>query len=234
MAPAGGRISAIKSVRSASGAAILCYPTDRKQRTSAWAALGARLLLRQASCQVVQREKLVRTIFRSAIAGLAAIAATAVILAPGVMTGHATAQVMGPIVIQCPSGTEATYFGCQVPPPPGVNYVKNWGVLAVVPATREWVGATGYQGEKKARKALADACRKSGRSCQVYLTFLNQCVAVARVDDAHLAAPGKETVHNGSTAEEARAGAVNKCRSDWGAKSCSPVATHCSINRIER
>lgn len=193
-----------------------------------------RPLLRQPSREIGHRETLVRTKFGYVFAGLAAISGISLGLAPGALTGNVLAQVIGPIVVQCPAGTEATYFGCQVPPPPGVNYVKNWGVLGVVASTREWVGATGYQTEKKARKALADACRKSGRSCQVYLTFLNQCVAVARVDDARLAAPGKETVHNGSTAEEARSGAVNECLSDWGAKSCAPIATHCSINRIER
>lgn len=172
-----------------------------------------------------------RTTSRYVIAGTSALAALA---APVLMSGSAIAQVAEPVVIECPSGTEPTYFGCQVPPPPGVNYVKNWGALAVVPATRAWIGVTGYQGEKKARKALVNACRKSGQSCQVYLTFLNQCVAVARVDDSRVAAPGKETIHNGSTAEEAQSGAVNKCRSDWGAKSCVPVATYCSINRIER
>lgn len=167
-------------------------------------------------------------------AGLIGVAGIGITAIAALTTGKASAQVTEVVVIECPSGTEATYFGCQIPPPPGVTYVKNWGVLAVVPATREWVGVTGYAGEKKARKALAKACKDSGQSCQIYLTFLNQCVAVARVTDAKVAAPGKETIHNGSTADEAQAGAVKKCRSDWGAKSCESVATFCSTNRIER
>ena len=138
------------------------------------------------------------------------------------------------IEIECPSGTEPTYFGCQVPPPPGVNYVKNWGVLAHVASRDEWVFTTGHPKEGKARKVLASACKEAGVSCQVYVTFLNQCVAVARVDDPAKAGPGKDTIHNGSTYEEAQANAVASCKSDWGAKSCAPVKAQCSINRIER
>jgi hypothetical protein len=146
----------------------------------------------------------------------------------------ANAQVDEPIVIECAEGTVATYFGCQIPPPPGVTYVKNWGALARVAGTGEWVGVTGYPGEKKAQTALTGACKEAGRSCKLYLTFLNQCVAVARVNDPRVAAPGKDTIHNGSTAEEAQSGALERCRDDWGAKSCAPVATYCSVNRIER
>jgi Domain of unknown function (DUF4189) len=167
------------------------------------------------------------------LAGAACITISTAFGLGSVLAASAQAQVTEPIIIECPQGTEATYFGCQVPPPPGVTYVKNWGALAVVTATREWVGVTGYSGEDKAKKALNKACKTAGQSCKTYVTFLNQCVAVARVNDAAVAAPGKETIHNGSNHQEAQAGAMQKCKTDWRAKSCTPVATYCSINRIE-
>lgn len=147
---------------------------------------------------------------------------------------QALAQVDEPVVIECPSGTVATYFGCQMAPAPGVTYVKNWGALARTGTATGWQFVTGYANESKAQKALLAACRKTGTSCQPYLTFLNQCVAVARVNDARVAGPGKDSIHNGSEFEATKASAVKACQADWGAKSCTVVAAQCSVNRIER
>lgn len=154
-------------------------------------------------------------------------------VAYGGQTVPLNAQVTEVIEIECPEGTVATHFGCQVPPPPGVNYVKNWGALSYIAERQEWVFASGYNTESKAKKAIAAACKQARQSCQPYLTFLNQCVAVARVVDSERAAPGRDTIHNGSTHEEARQNAVSACRNDWSAKSCTVIATQCSINRIE-
>ncbi len=138
------------------------------------------------------------------------------------------------IHVDCPPGTMAGYFGCMVPPPPGVNYVKSWGALALAEDTQQWVTATGYTKEDKARSALLSACKAGGQKCQIYLTFLNQCVSVARVSDAKLAGIGKDTVHNGSSYQEAQESALSQCKKDWGSKSCTTTITQCSVNKIER
>lgn len=173
-----------------------------------------------------------KTLKASPFLKLALICALVAVVYAG-RTVSLNAQVTEVIEIECPEGTVPTHFGCQVPPPPGVNYVKNWGALSYIETRQEWVFATGYNTESKAKKAIAAACKQAKQSCQPYLTFLNQCVAVARVDDPERAAPGRDTIHNGSTHEEARQNAISACRNDWSAKSCTVVATQCSINRIE-
>ncbi|NJS13786.1 MAG: DUF4189 domain-containing protein [Sphingopyxis sp.] len=172
--------------------------------------------------------------FEFAVPVRVAIAGFAALVAAGVSHDALRAQVDEPIIIECPQGTEPTYFGCQIPPPPGVTYLKNWGALAVNTGTRDWLVATGHAKEEKAKKALVKACQDSGQNCTIYLTFLNQCVSVARVSDPKIAAAGKETIHNGTTFDETQSNAVAKCKSDWGAKSCAPVVTQCSINQIQR
>jgi Domain of unknown function (DUF4189) len=172
--------------------------------------------------------------YRSRIPVRVAIAGFAILLVFGGGDSALRAQIDGPIIIECAQGTEPTYFGCQIPPPPGVTYLKNWGALAVSTDTRDWLVATGHAKEERAKKAILKACTGSRQNCTIYLTFLNQCVSVARVSDPKIAAPGKETIHNGSNFEETQSNAVAKCRSDWGAKNCTPVVTQCSINQIQR
>ena len=124
-----------------------------------------------------------------------------------------------------------------VPLPPSVQGYKvrrNWGALAYSPSNGAWWQSSNLPKKDEAGKSALSSCsQQGGGSCQLMITYSNQCAAVARASDGGRDLPGMDSVNTGSNGDEAGYNAIRSCQADWG-KSCSVILSACSTHQIHR
>jgi hypothetical protein len=129
---------------------------------------------------------------------------------------------------------EAAAAAPPTPPVPGYKVYRKWGALAYSPSHGVWWQSSNWLKKNEAGKsALSHCSAQGGGTCQLMITYSNQCAAVARATDNGRHLPGMDSVNTGSSREEAQGNAIRSCGIDWG-KSCSIIISSCSVNEVQR
>lgn len=106
---------------------------------------------------------------------------------------------------------------------------KSFGALAYNAAAGGWAASRDQSTAGDAKAEAIGACQRgSGGSCQIMLSYTNQCAAVARALEGGVEKAGEDSANTGSSEDEAKRNAVNSCRADWNAASCTIVIASCS------
>ncbi|USA54809.1 DUF4189 domain-containing protein [Acinetobacter sp. C32I] len=104
--------------------------------------------------------------------------------------------------------------GSQQPPQPTGYWVKTWGAIAPSPKGGVLGVVVGADSEEEAeRLAMADCKQKGGQSCEVHLTYHNQCAVMIL---------GQKFINTFSNA-------TIKEASERGLKHCQRNDTNCEV-----
>lgn len=136
---------------------------------------------------------------------------------PGFFPGGT--QPNGPICVPIPGYSGPAKAPVQGPPEP--RWESRWGAFAVGISDQSGgiLGAASQSltEQQAEEKALADCAQKGGKSCQLTLTFHDQCGAVAW-GDQRVTAYGAATIDVAST---------------LAMKRCAEIADNCSIYHVD-
>ncbi|MCC4589473.1 DUF4189 domain-containing protein [Xanthomonas sp. NCPPB 1067] len=150
---------------------------------------------------------------------------------PGQIPAMANGSITscGPI----PSG----YYEQQGPasPRPLGKWNKTWGAVALDESGAGVVGvASGESSKRQAQKVALSSCFKvGGKDCRDWVTYFNQCAAVAEPYKDGKSSDGKLQFSTGAALEKVTAKAEKDCAS-VNNSSCRVIYSNCSDPIFER
>jgi hypothetical protein len=103
---------------------------------------------------------------------------------------------------------------------PGAVWETRWGAIAIDAGVGTYGGIEGFSSKRSARKAAITECKKyGGKKCEVWVSYYNQCGAMASGDTFSATARGPDI---NETAQRA----VNMCSKET--RNCKPIYSGCS------
>lgn len=114
---------------------------------------------------------------------------------------------------------------------PTSRWVKRWGAFTSDSVTSKVGVASGASSKGKAeREAVADCKRRGGSRCEVLLSFVNQCGAIAWGERP--GASGVLSAVSAASEEQAKEDALRQC--SLKSKSCEIFLSECSFAELVR
>lgn len=124
-------------------------------------------------------------------------------------------------------GDQAGWKGCapitgpsQSVPDPGPRWATRWGAIAVDNVQSAWGYFDGAPNKRRAAEAAVESCKRNGgKKCKVYISYHNQCGALASGDD-------RITTFSAPESGLAELEAVKSCSEKTG--NCAVIHSGCS------
>jgi hypothetical protein len=123
-----------------------------------------------------------------------------------------------------PDQDNSPYSQSAAPPQaPAAKWADRWGSVAVDEKTGKFGTVSQSASKARAESQALDRCANAGgSSCQIYMTYNNQCVAVAQVPSG-----GRIHATRGPYLGDTEKSALNDCGSD-GKGECQITYSKCS------
>lgn len=105
-------------------------------------------------------------------------------------------------------------------PDPGPQWATRWGAIAVDNAKSAWGFFDGASSKRRASKAAVESCKRNGgKTCKVYISYHNQCGALASGDN-------RITTYRAPESGQAESEALKSCSQKT--ENCGLIHSGCS------